>query len=222
MRKKRKEDTPPATRGHRTARLVKEREREKERKKERRSHRARGGGGAGAGRGVAFQKRIKDRDGVLNGLILTIQTTMLFFFRRQGRLGIFLSLLLFFSTKIEHSCALESPIEQLPTFKPQCFDEVYTGRPNFSPSLEKFLSFRNTIKLEVAWWETSYMLTHAFSILLTEKLGYRTEINDFTKMNYTQFAMENGITNAFVCERVDVKYDARIHESLFWHDFDEP
>ena len=38
------------------------------------------------------------------------------------------------------------------------------------------------------------MLTHAFSILLTEKLGYRTEINDFTKMNYTQFAMENGIT----------------------------
>ena len=55
------------------------------------------------------------------------------FFRRQGRLGIFLSLLLFFSTKIEHSCALESPIEQLPTFKPQCFDEVYTGRPNFSP-----------------------------------------------------------------------------------------
>ena len=118
------------------------------------------------------------------------------FFRRQGRLGIFLSLLLFFSTKIEHSCALESPIEQLPTFKPQCFDEVYTGRPNFSPGLEKFLSFRNTIKLEVAWWETSYMLTHAFSILLTEKLGYRTEINDFTKMNYTQFAMENDITNA--------------------------
>ena len=41
------------------------------------------------------------------------------------------------------------------------------------------------------------MLTHAFSILLTEKLGYRTEINDFTKMNYTQFAMENGITNVF-------------------------
>ena len=53
------------------------------------------------------------------------------------------------------------------------------------------------------------MLTHAFSILLTEKLGYRTEINDFTKMNYTQFAMENGITNASLCERVDVKYDAR-------------
>ena len=40
------------------------------------------------------------------------------------------------------------------------------------------------------------MLMHAFSILLTEKLGYRTEINDFTKMSYTQFAMENGITNA--------------------------
>jgi hypothetical protein len=35
VRKKRKEDTPPATRGHRTARLVKERERE--RKKERKT-----------------------------------------------------------------------------------------------------------------------------------------------------------------------------------------
>ena len=122
------------------------------------------------------------------------------FFRRQGRLGIFLSLLLFFSTKIEHSCALESPIEQLPTFKPQCFDEVYTGRPNFSPSLEKFLTF-GFGQLEWCGVRASYMLTHAFSILLTEKLGYRTEINDFTKMNYTQFAMENGITNASVAER---------------------
>ena len=47
VRKKRNEAFWPATRGHRTARVVKERER----KKERRSHRARGGG-AGAGRGV--------------------------------------------------------------------------------------------------------------------------------------------------------------------------
>ena len=69
VRKKRKEDTPPATRGHRTARLVKERERKKERKKDGRTARvvvvvqARGGG--------SFSKRELncDRDGVLNGLI---------------------------------------------------------------------------------------------------------------------------------------------------------
>ena len=68
VRKKRKEDTQRATRGHRTARLVKERERKKERKKDGRTARvvvvqARGGG--------SFSKRELncDRDGVLNGLI---------------------------------------------------------------------------------------------------------------------------------------------------------
>ena len=61
------------------------------------------------------------------------------------------------------------------------------------------------------------MLTHAFSILLTEKLGYRTEINELHPVCHGKWYYE-----CLVCERVDVKYDARIHESLFWHDFDEP
>lgn len=100
------------------------------------------------------------------------------------------------------SKAAQPPIcKHLMSKRPQCFDETHDSNRNTVPAfLSDLLGLRNTIVLEVVWWETQAMQTFAFEILLREKLGYEVELHEYTAWlgcidSYATYAKDNGLDN---------------------------
>ncbi len=96
--------------------------------------------------------------------------------------------------------AVQPPIcKHLKSKRPQCFDETHVSSRNSVPSfISNLLGLRNTIVLEVVWWETQAMQTFAMEILLREKLGYEVELTEYTGWlgcidSYATYAEDNGL-----------------------------
>jgi hypothetical protein len=105
-------------------------------------------------------------------------------------------------TQFMVSKAAQPPIcKHLTTQRPQCFDDTHVSNRNSVPAfLSNLLGLRNTINLEVVWWETQAMQTFALEILLREKLGYEVELHEYTAWlgcidSYATYAEDNGIEN---------------------------